>query len=159
MIYYISPQLSIQDSRIQYCTEAQANKYLSTQKVLQVDTETTGLSFVDDTLLTLQVGTKDHQFVFDLRHKPELPLMKRLLESGNYKKLLHNVTLTTSSSRSMVSYCGMCTTLWLSKSVYAMARILLRASTAWAARSTVTPVSTCQRRCRCHSLVTRASSL
>ena len=92
MIYYISPQLSIQDSRIQYCTEAQANKYLSTQKVLQVDTETTGLSFVDDTLLTLQVGTKDHQFVFDLRHKPELPLMKRLLESGNYKKLLHNVT-------------------------------------------------------------------
>jgi DNA polymerase-1 len=92
MIYYITPQLSIQDSRIQYCTEAQANKYLSTQQVLQVDTETTGLSFVDDTLLTLQVGTKDHQFVFDLRHKPELPLMKQLLESGNRKKLLHNCT-------------------------------------------------------------------
>ena len=79
MIYYISPQTSIQDSRIQECTEEQAYKYLRNMKVLQVDTETTGLSFVDDTLLTLQVGNKAHQFVFDLRHKPELPLMKELL--------------------------------------------------------------------------------
>ena len=92
MIYYITPQISIADPRIQACTEEQAHKYLSSRKVLQVDTETTGLSFVDDTLLTLQVGTKDHQFVFDMRHKPELPLIKRLLESGNIKKLLHNVT-------------------------------------------------------------------
>ena len=92
MIYYISRQLTFHDSRIAQCTEEQAYKYLSKQKVLQVDTETTGLSFVDDTLLTLQVGTKDHQFVFDVRHKPELPLMKQLLESGNYKKLLHNCT-------------------------------------------------------------------
>lgn len=92
MIYYISRQLTFQDPQIAQCTEEQAYKYLSKQKVLQVDTETTGLSFVDDTLLTLQVGTKDHQFVFDVRHKPELPLMKQLLESGNYKKLLHNCT-------------------------------------------------------------------
>jgi ribonuclease D len=66
MIYYISRQLTFHDSRICQCTEEQAYKYLSKQKVLQVDTETTGLSFVDDTLLTLQVGTKDHQFVFDV---------------------------------------------------------------------------------------------
>ena len=92
MIYYISRQLTFKDPTIAQCTEEQAYKYLSKQKVLQVDTETTGLSFVDDTLLTLQVGTKDHQFVFDVRHKPELPLMKQLLESGNYKKLLHNCT-------------------------------------------------------------------
>ena len=92
MIYYISRQLTFKDPEIAQCTEEQAYKYLSKQKVLQVDTETTGLSFVDDTLLTLQVGTKDHQFVFDVRHKPELPLMKQLLESGNYKKILHNCT-------------------------------------------------------------------
>ena len=92
MIYFVSPQLSLESPLLRYCNEEQAHKYLATQPVLQVDTETTGLSFVDDTLLTLQVGTKQHQFVFDLRHKPELPLIKALLESKDYKKILHNVT-------------------------------------------------------------------
>jgi DNA polymerase-1 len=75
-----------------YTTEESAYAYLSKQPVLQVDTETTGLSFVDDTLLTIQIGTTEHQFVFDVRHKPELPLVKALLECGTIVKILHNCT-------------------------------------------------------------------
>ena len=95
MIYYCSPQQSLVPTEgIQTCTEAQAFKYLSRQTVLQVDTETTGLSFVDDDLLLVQVGTREHQFVFDVRHKPKplLPLMAQLLTSRKIKKILHNAT-------------------------------------------------------------------
>lgn len=92
MIGYITPQTSIESPKLRYTTEESAYNYLSKQAVLQVDTETTGLSFVDDTLLTIQVGTRDHQFVFDVRHKPELPLIKKLMESRSVKKILHNVS-------------------------------------------------------------------
>jgi DNA polymerase-1 len=77
---------------LMYTTEESAYAYLSKQLVLQVDTETTGLSFVDNTLLTIQIGTTEHQFVFDVRHKPELPLIKALLECGTIVKILHNCT-------------------------------------------------------------------
>ncbi len=93
MIYFISPQTLLHESdKFEYCTEEQAFKYLKTKRTLQVDTETTGLSFVDDTLLTIQVGTSEHQFVFDVRQKPELPLVKLLMESRASKKILHNVS-------------------------------------------------------------------
>ena len=93
MIYFISSQVSLDTNpQITTCTEQQAYNYLSKQRVIQVDTETTGLSFVDDTLLTIQLGTSEHQFVFDVRHKPELPLVKLLLESRASKKILHNVS-------------------------------------------------------------------
>ena len=91
MIYFISPQTSFDES-ITRCNEQQACDYLRGCPALQVDTETTGLSFVDDTLLTIQIGTSEHQFVFDVRHKPELPQVKALLEAPNYKKILHNVS-------------------------------------------------------------------
>lgn len=93
MIYFISPQTTLHDSKdIEYCTEQQAFEYFRDKRTIQVDTETTGLSFVDDTLLTIQLGTSEHQFVFDVRHKPELPLVKLLLESRASKKILHNVS-------------------------------------------------------------------
>ena len=92
MIYFIGPQLAMESSDITYCTEQNAFDYLKTKRVMQVDTETTGLSFVDDTLLTIQIGTSEHQFVFDVRHKPTLPLVKLLLESRASKKILHNVS-------------------------------------------------------------------
>lgn len=93
MIGYISPQQTLAPSdELMYTTEESAYKYLSQHEVLQVDTETTGLSFVDDTMLTIQVGTAEHQFVFDVRHKPELPLIKQLLESDKHVKILHNCT-------------------------------------------------------------------
>ena len=91
MVYYISPQTSNFDD-IKTCTEQNAYDYLKKWRSFQVDTETTGLSFVDDTLLTIQLGTSEHQFVFDVRHKPELPLVKLLLESRASKKILHNVS-------------------------------------------------------------------
>ncbi len=93
MIYFISPQTLLHESdKFEYCTEEQAFKYLRSKRTLQIDTETTGLSFVDDTLLTIQVGTSEHQFVFDVRQKPELPLVKLLMESRASKKILHNVS-------------------------------------------------------------------
>ena len=92
MIYFIGPQLAMESSDIEYCTEQNAYDYLKTKRVMQVDTETTGLSFVDDTLLTIQVGTSEHQFVFDVRHKPTLPLVTLLLQSRASKKILHNVS-------------------------------------------------------------------
>jgi len=93
MIYFISPQTTfVSDPRVQYCTEQNAFDYLRNLREIQVDTETTGLKFVDDTLLTIQLGTREHQFVFDVRHKPTLPLVKLLLESRASKKILHNVS-------------------------------------------------------------------
>ena len=93
MIYFISPQTTLDEqSDIERCTEQNAFDYLKTKRTLQVDTETTGLSFVDNTLLTIQIGTGEHQFVFDVRQKPELPLVKLLLESRASKKILHNVS-------------------------------------------------------------------
>ena len=92
MIYFIGPQLAMESSDIEYCTEQNAFDYLKSKRVMQVDTETTGLSFVDDTLLTIQVGTSEHQFVFDVRHKPTLPLVTLLLQSRASKKILHNVS-------------------------------------------------------------------
>jgi DNA polymerase-1 len=93
MIGYITPQQTLAPSpELMYTTEESAYAYLSKQLVLQVDTETTGLSFVDNTLLTIQIGTTEHQFVFDVRHKPELPLIKALLECGTIVKILHNCT-------------------------------------------------------------------
>lgn len=92
MIYFISPQSTLVEGDIKYCTEQQAYDYLKTRPVIQVDTETTGLSFVDDVVLTIQLGTEEHQFVFDTRHKPELPLVRELIESSQYKKILHNCT-------------------------------------------------------------------
>ena len=93
MIGYITPQQTLApSSELMYTTEESAYKYLSRNEVLQVDTETTGLSFVDDTLLTIQIGTAEHQFVFDVRHKPELPLIKELLERKDIEKILHNCT-------------------------------------------------------------------
>lgn len=91
MIFYVSPQTTLTGSnKYSLCTEQQAYDYLKKQRVLQVDTETTGLSFVDDSLLTIQIGTSEHQFVYDVRNGQLLTTVKRLLESRATKKILHN---------------------------------------------------------------------
>jgi len=64
--------------------------YCSDKTVLAVDTETTGLNHIDDTMIMFQIGDKDMQFVIDTRYVSIAPL-KFILEDLEIIKILHNV--------------------------------------------------------------------
>jgi len=60
-------------------------------KVVGVDTETTGLDFLDDKVLVFQIGTIQDQFVIDTRYHSIEPL-RAILESKSILKVLQNVS-------------------------------------------------------------------
>ena len=64
--------------------------YCSDKTVLAVDTETTGLSHLDDKMIMFQIGDDRMQFVIDTRYVSILPL-REVLESVSVVKILHNV--------------------------------------------------------------------
>ena len=64
--------------------------YCSDKTILAVDTETTGLNHIDDTMIMFQIGDKDVQFVIDTRYVSIAPL-KFILEDLEIIKILHNV--------------------------------------------------------------------
>ena len=64
--------------------------YCSDKKVLAVDTETTGLSHLDDSMIMFQIGDDRMQFVIDTRYVSILPL-RDILEDISIVKVLHNV--------------------------------------------------------------------
>tara|TARA_R100001463_G_scaffold30957_6_gene70245 strand:+ start:1004 stop:2878 length:1875 start_codon:yes stop_codon:yes gene_type:complete len=64
--------------------------YCKDKKVLAVDTETTGLNYLDAKLIMLQIGDEHMQFVIDTRYIDISPL-KSILEDANIIKVLHNV--------------------------------------------------------------------
>ena len=64
--------------------------YCNNKTILAVDTETTGLNHIDDSMIMFQIGDKDVQFVIDTRYVSILPL-KSILEDPNTIKVLHNV--------------------------------------------------------------------
>ena len=59
-------------------------------EVLGLDTETTGLDFVSDDMVMLQIGTMDDQFIVDTRYY-DIEFLKPYLESMEILKVLHNV--------------------------------------------------------------------
>ena len=64
--------------------------YCSSKKVLAIDTETSGLDFLDDKLLLFQIGDSDAQFVIDCTTIPLTPLVP-LLKDSSIQKVFHNV--------------------------------------------------------------------
>ena len=64
--------------------------YCNDKTILAVDTETTGLNHIDDTMIMFQIGDKDVQFVIDTRYIDISPL-KDILENVSIVKILHNV--------------------------------------------------------------------
>ena len=69
---------------------AEAVEYCESKSILGVDTETTGLNFMEETMTMLQIGDGDVQFVIDTRAVSITPLRK-VLESKDIIKILHNV--------------------------------------------------------------------
>jgi DNA polymerase I len=60
-------------------------------QAIGVDTETSGLSAIDDKIVLLQMGTSHSQYVFDLaRLGKAVQLLKPILENPKIIKILHN---------------------------------------------------------------------
>lgn len=68
----------------------EAVAYCESKLILGVDTETTGLNFMESDMTMLQIGDEDVQFVIDTRAVSIIPL-KKVLESKHITKVLHNV--------------------------------------------------------------------
>ena len=88
MIYWISTQQEVSAPDITQITEHEAYEQLKEIKYLQVDCETTGLSHIDDSILLVQVGNHDNQFVFDVRDG-NFETLQTILTDERIK-ILHN---------------------------------------------------------------------
>jgi len=89
MIYLVTSQNRLDyNGHITHISAQQAITILKTSPVLQLDCETTGLNFIDDSLLLVQVGNATDQVIFDVR-STMYPELKALLTDGRMK-LLHN---------------------------------------------------------------------
>jgi len=89
MIYFISNNQTIKSPEITQISENKAYDFIGDVRYLQVDCETTGLNHIDNSLLLIQIGTIDEQYVFDVRNGvPDV--VKHILEDKRIK-LLHNV--------------------------------------------------------------------
>lgn len=68
MIKFIGPKSMFDSDEYEYSTLEECLEYCLERKVLGVDTETTGLDFLEDKVIMLQIGDKETQFVIDTRH-------------------------------------------------------------------------------------------
>ena len=67
-----------------------AVSHLKKCEVVGVDTETTGFDWNNDTLLLLQISTKQDNYVFDCT-TVDISLLKNMFLSNNVTKIFHNV--------------------------------------------------------------------
>ena len=90
MIYFLGASKFLYSDLIKSCTFEFAKEYLEKLNIINLDTETTGLSFRKNKLISIQLGDAENQFVFDTNIYP-VELFKDLLE--NPKKLFigHNI--------------------------------------------------------------------
>ena len=82
--------------------EVLANKLKDSEETLAVDTETTGLNFLKDNIMTISITTRDQTWVIPLDHKDSpfrkgephyakvWVLLRRILENPKNKKVFHN---------------------------------------------------------------------
>jgi len=90
MITYITKQTKLLSSEIKVESSLDGCiEYCKSKKILGLDTETTGLSFVDDRLLLVQIGDKERQYVIDAQ-SIELKPLSIILEDSQITKVLHN---------------------------------------------------------------------
>ena len=87
MIYTIG--IDSMFSTFEKATIEQAVEYCSSKSILGVDTETTGLDFIDDKMIMFQIGDDIDQFVLDTR-VISIIAFKDILESKTITKILHN---------------------------------------------------------------------
>jgi site-specific DNA-cytosine methylase len=86
MIYYLTKQLSTENN-FSSITVEEIIDYIRTKKIIGVDTETSGLSFLDKRIIMLQFGDKDNQFVIDARYI-DITVFKDILEDGIERPIL-----------------------------------------------------------------------
>lgn len=83
MIYLISKQRSLfNQNEYLILSPEEALKKLSSLKIVQLDTETEGLDCFSKKLLTIQLGNRDNQFVFDCTTYNITEILKEYLESN-----------------------------------------------------------------------------
>lgn len=90
MIYYVSNSPSLfEPTAIKSARMDDVLDFFQDKDIIQLDTETTGLNFLTDRLLLVQLGTGDAQFVINT--ECDISPLKALLEDPNRLKILHNV--------------------------------------------------------------------
>lgn len=92
MIYLVSNQNTLFDypeNLIRKVTVQQSLKALNKGKTIGLDTETTGLNFLDDKINLVQMGNFKHQFVIDTT-TVDILKYKEVLENPNIEKILAN---------------------------------------------------------------------
>lgn len=90
MIYLVSPQQIILTDAVKQITASEAHRILKDATYLQVDCETTGLNHIENKLLLVQVGTAEHQVLWDVRN--EMYLTLRMILEDRRIKILHNAS-------------------------------------------------------------------
>lgn len=91
MIFYIGQQ-RFADADISYCRPEDALRYFKDRTLIQLDLETTGLDPKDDSILLLQVGTSEHQFVFDMNGSAPLdPIAREIITKPSAQYIGHNI--------------------------------------------------------------------
>ena len=90
MIYLVSKERSLfKSDKYQELSPENAIKMLKQEKILGTDTETEGLCPVDKKILSIQLGNKDFQIVWDCISYP-LIMLKEVLENPNILFIWHN---------------------------------------------------------------------
>jgi DNA polymerase I len=89
MIYLVSNTIDLFNS-FPTASMLDVVEYCKDKSILGVDTETTGIGFMDNNIVMFQIGDAENQFVIDSRHLSIEPL-KEILESLYITKVFHNV--------------------------------------------------------------------
>ena len=93
MVYLITKNQNLIDyNEIKSSTIEECVNYLSNVDTIGVDTETEGFDFTCKSLLMLQIGDSNNQYVIDCRGliSSEIVQLKALLENKSKIKILHN---------------------------------------------------------------------
>ena len=89
MQYIVNPREDQDLFGLFTCSLQECSNNLANSDIISVDTETTGLDFLSDTLLMLQIYDGKDSYVIECRGLDLSPL-KAVLESKNIVKLFHN---------------------------------------------------------------------
>ena len=93
-----------QFSKFSSATIEECVEYCASKRILGVDTETEGFSFITKKMIMFQVGDMDRQYVIDTRFQSIEP-MRHVLESEDIVKVFHNAKFDYKFIRAV----GICT--------------------------------------------------
>ena len=101
-IRFIGPDR--QFSKFSSATIEECVEYCASKRILGVDTETEGFSFITKKMIMFQIGDMDRQYVIDTRFQSIEPL-RHVLESKDIVKVFHNAKFDYKFIRAV----GICT--------------------------------------------------